>query len=137
MPLYEYKCGNGHKFERFLKLEDYQEPQLCACTNPASRVISAPMFHVENVAYDCPVTGKWIGSKNQHEENLRKHSSRVFEPGERQRATRDKEADEAAFDKSIDDSVEKAYESLPSAKRERLANEVLGGMDVQIERKAV
>lgn len=137
MPLYDFKCATGHKFETFLKLVHYQDPQICACGLPASRVISAPMFHIEHVGYDCPITGDWIGSKRQHEENLQKQSCRVLEPGERQLVTKNKEAEEAAFDKSIEDSVEKEFYALPSEKKERLANELLGGMDVTVERKAV
>ena len=137
MPLYDFHCSDGHKFERFVKLTDFEAPQHCSCHALASRVISAPMFRVENVAYDCPVTGDWIGSKSQHEENLRKHSSRVLEPGERQLVTKNKEAADAAFDKSIEDSVEREFESLSSDKKERLANEVLAGADISIERKAV
>ena len=137
MPLYDFQCSAGHKFERRLPLEDYDAPQHCACHAPARLVLSVPMFYIQNVAYNCPVTGDWIGSKSQHEENLRKHSSRVLEPGERQLVVKNKEAEEAAFDKSIEDSVERGFESLSSDKKERLANEVLAGADISIERKAV
>ena len=135
MPLYDFQCQCGEHFERHVKLEDFEEQQFGACGLPATRVISAPRFSVENVGYDCPITGKWIGSKREHEENLKQHGCRVLETGETEQAKKFRQAEEAQFDAKIEETVEKQWDQLPSAKKEKLANELLGGADLAVERK--
>ncbi|HEY6018995.1 MAG TPA: hypothetical protein VIY48_03615, partial [Candidatus Paceibacterota bacterium] len=62
----------------------FEEEIKCACGSPARRVISAPLFSVDQTGYDCPITGKWISSKREHRENLAQHGCRVLEDGETQ-----------------------------------------------------
>lgn len=135
MPLYDCKCEAGHTFERMIKLADFEAPIICDCHAPAKRAISRPMISVENVGYDCPVTGKWIGSKRAHEENLRQQGCRVLEPGEKESATRSKAHAEADFERRLDETVERTIDSWSSDKKESLANELLGGADLAVERK--
>jgi putative FmdB family regulatory protein len=135
LPLYDFKCTEGHVFERAVKLADFEVVQECVCGAVTTRVISAPRFSVDNVGYDCPVTGEWIGSKRQHEENLKKHGCRVYEAGETDELKQTKAKEEAAFDKGIEDTVEREFEQMSSEKKENLANELLGGADLAIERK--
>lgn len=54
MPLYAYKCGEGHSFERNLPLARYNEPQTCDCGSVATKLITAP-----RVVSDCidPIYG--------------------------------------------------------------------------------
>jgi putative FmdB family regulatory protein len=54
MPLYGFRCGEGHGFDRMLPLARYREPQTCECGAPAQRVIEAP-----RVLSDCiePIMG--------------------------------------------------------------------------------
>lgn len=135
MPLYDFRCEAGHKFERTVRLINYGEPQHCDCGSVAQRLISAPMFSVDHTSYSCPVTGQPITSKHQHEENLRKTNSRVLEPGEKESNQKSREAAESAFDKSIENSVEKELSTWGSAKMERLTNELVNGKaDVKVER---
>lgn len=42
MPLYDYKCGEGHRFERAVPLALFHAVQECDCGAPAQRMISAP-----------------------------------------------------------------------------------------------
>ncbi|QDP53764.1 MAG: hypothetical protein GOVbin7759_51 [Prokaryotic dsDNA virus sp.] len=42
MPLYDFRCDNEHRFERFVSLSNYGNPQSCECGAPASRVPCAP-----------------------------------------------------------------------------------------------
>lgn len=42
MPLYDFKCGSGHRFDRLVKLADFDVPQLCQCGEGAERQVSAP-----------------------------------------------------------------------------------------------
>ena len=135
MPLYDIKCENGHVFERHIKLEKFEEPIFCACLAPAQRLISRPMISVESVDYTCPVTGKWIGSKRAHEDNLARQGCRVLETGEREATIRRREQEEATFDAKIEATVEREVEAMPSDKRETLYNEMTrAGADVSYSR---
>jgi putative FmdB family regulatory protein len=136
MPLYDCLCSQGHKFERFIKLADFEAPIICDCHATARRVISAPLFTVDNTDYTCPVTGKWIGSRGEHRENLQRQGCRVLEPGETALSQRRKQEAEEAFDRRIEDTVEREIESYSSAKKEQLHNELVnGGLDVSVERR--
>jgi putative FmdB family regulatory protein len=43
MPLYDFRCTEGHRFERFVPMAEFTIKQSCECGNPAQRLISAPM----------------------------------------------------------------------------------------------
>jgi hypothetical protein len=134
MPLYDIRCSRSNQvFERHIKLANFEEPIFCACGATAHRCISTPMFSVDNTGYDCPVTGKWIGSKREHEENLRQTNCRVLETGEREANAKKREAEEAAFEKSVENTVERTIEAMPSEKREKLYNEMVHS-DLEIAR---
>lgn len=135
MPLYDFRCDNGHRFERFIKLEDFGSLQNCPCGMPALRVISAPMFSVDQTGYNCPVTGAWIGSKREHEENLRRTDCRVLEAGEKEAAAAYREKADREFEKAVEATVEREVETMPSEKREKLYNELTrGGVNVEYQR---
>lgn len=138
MPMYDFECEQGHRFERMVKLKDFEEVQQCACLTPAKRLISMPMFSVEQVGYSCPITEKWVSSGREHRENLRQHGCRVFEPGEKEAAATFRRKADEAFDKKVEDTVEREIEAMPSAKKEKLYAEMTrGGADVEIVRGAV
>lgn len=134
MPLYDFKCEKGHIFERQVKLADFEETQHCDCHAPAIRLISAPRFSVDNVDYECPVTGKSIRSKREHEENLKRQDCRVLETGETEQTVKARAAADEAFEKQVDDSVEQMIDQMPGDKREQLANELVSGVDVSVDR---
>jgi hypothetical protein len=98
------------------------------------RLISAPFVKVDNVGYTCPITNKWIGSKQEHRNNLARHDCRLLEDGEHEDNTRKRQQANIELDKKIEESVEKQIESMPTDKVERLAKEVQAGFDVQINR---
>lgn len=137
MPLYDIECSrSGTRFERHIKLEKFEEPIICACHSLGKRVISAPLFTVDHTGYTCPVTDKWVGSKYQHEENLKQQGCRVLETGEAAATTARRAKEEAEFDRSIEDTVEKEIESYSSEKKEQLSNELINGkLDVSVDRK--
>lgn len=135
MPLYDFKCEGGHRFERMVPLSHFEAQQYCDCNAPASRVISAPMFHVDQTGYTCPVTDQWIGSKHEHENNLRRQDCRVLEPGEKEAAASFRADADASVDRALDETVERQWDAMPSAKRERLTNELLAGSDLEVARE--
>ena len=133
MPLYDFKCSNGHKFEKMVPLAYFDSPVLCTCGVEAKRQLSTPRFSVDSTDYTCPVTGDYISSKYQHEDNLRRHNCRVLETGEKELTIQNRKAADDALDKSIEDTVEKTIEAMPSEKRERLYNE-LRHSDIEVVR---
>lgn len=138
MPLYDLQCDQGHRFERMIPLAKFEEPILCDCNAPAHRLISAPMFTVDQTGYTCPVTDEWISSKHQHRENLAKHNCRVLETGETEAAASYRAKQDAILDKTIEDTVERQIESFSSDKKEQLHNELVNGkLDLAIDRAAV
>lgn len=42
MPLYDFRCAEGHRFERMVPLREFDAAQLCDCGSAASRVPCAP-----------------------------------------------------------------------------------------------
>lgn len=42
MPLYDLQCAQGHRFERYIKLAHFDDPQACDCGASAARMLSAP-----------------------------------------------------------------------------------------------
>ena len=137
MPLYDFKCQQGHKFELMVPLAEFDNSQHCACGTIATRVISPVRFSVENVGYNCPITEEWIGSKSQHENNLAKHGCRVYETGETEAAKKAKASADAEFEKRLDITVEKEFESLSSDKKQALATELTAGADLGYQRSAL
>lgn len=137
MPLYDIKCSqSGEIFERHIPLVKFEEPIICACGAMATRVISTPMFSVDNTDYSCPITGKRISSRGEHRENLERQGCRVLESGETEATTRRREADDAALDKAVEETVEREIYQMPSEKREKLHNELVhGGLDAVVERR--
>lgn len=136
MPLYDLKCRNcGGVDSRFIKLQDLDNLQECnTCNGSLYRLISTPFVRVNNVGYTCPITDKWVGSKQEHRNNLDKHGCRLLEDGEHEDNNRKRQQANIELDKKIEDSVTRQIEAMPTEKVERLAKEVQAGFDVQIDR---
>lgn len=135
MPLYDIRCEKtGYVFERLIPLAKFEEPIICACHSPASRLISTPMISVDQTGYSCPVTGKWIRSKREHRENLQRQGCRVLEGGEKEQNEQRRAEADAELDRKVEETVERTIDSYPSAKREKLYNEMVN-CDIAVERK--
>jgi len=138
VPLYDFLCSKGHKYERQVRLADFDTIQTCDCGADSQRRISAPMFTVDQTGYTCPITDKWIGSKREHQNNLAIHGCRVLETGEKEATIKSRQLADEAFDKSIDQTVEREIESWDSSKKETLHNELVNGkVDLEVTRGTV
>ena len=51
MPIYEYKCENGHLFEVIQRMSDEPLRECQECGAPASRVLSAPAIHFKGSGF--------------------------------------------------------------------------------------
>jgi len=51
MPIYEYKCDNGHVFDVIQKMTDEPLHECQECGAPAARVLSAPAIHFKGSGF--------------------------------------------------------------------------------------
>lgn len=132
MPTYEYSCPAGHQFERVLPVADYRTPQTCDCGKQGRRIISLPAltFAQPEARYDSPIDGKPITTWKKRRDDLARHGCREYDPGMRQDNDRRLVREQEKLERALDATVEEEIEKMPSAKRERLENELKHGADV-------
>lgn len=135
MPLYQYKCPMGHKFEAFRKIDADSSTAECPCGREGTKQLAAPRVLGDIPGYSCPITGAWVEGRKAHRENLAKHGCRVLETGEREQAIKAAAAREAEFDARLDESLDMALAGMGSDKLATLANEAADGITVEIARK--
>lgn len=136
MPIYTAQCTVcGFRFPIFRKIEARDTPANCEkCASTAKRVLDAPRVMNDYEPYECPITGKQIRGRREHEENLKQHGCRVYEPGEREDASRYRaEQDEKSLDKLAEAAADAAL-ALPVEKFEQLAGELAAGAEAPIIR---
>ena len=134
MPMYQFRCTEGHTFDRLVPLAQFDEPQTCSCGAPASRVIVAPAIRTDYPGYTCPVSGKWIEGRAAHRENLARTGCRVLEPGETSALTSRQQSSEAALEAALDSTAEELIANLSSRDKERLAAEMDAGLSTEVVR---
>lgn len=138
MPVYEYVCAEGHTFERYLKLADYQQPQLCIlCGGVGTKLISAPFVNGDYPEYASPRTGEIIRGRAQRREDLLRHDCVEWEPGFKEECIRRKAADDRREEADLDSLIDSEIQALPIRKREALAGEMESGLDVNLVRKGL
>src|SRR5215218_7651240 len=64
MPIYEYKCENGHVFEVIQKMSDEPLRECQECGAPASRVLTPPAIHFKGSGFHNTDYGKKRGGGN-------------------------------------------------------------------------
>lgn len=134
MPLYDFICSAGHKFDRFLKLAEYDAPQTCECGATASKQLSAPRVVPDIQAYQSPIDGRVINSRAQRREDLRRNGCVEYEPSMKEHAARARAREEQELDAAVDATVEKEIYEMPAPKRERLISELEAGSDIEFVR---
>lgn len=139
IPIYEYACFNGHKFERYLPLEDYSLPQTCECGMLGKRFLSPPLLVKvqQECRYDSPITGEPITTWQQRRNDLDKHNCQEYDPEMKRDADlRVHEAD-AKLDHSVDEHVERTWGKMPTKVRAAIASELVDhGVTAEIIRMA-
>lgn len=139
MPVYVFRCEKGHKFDRFLKLEDYDTPQVCDCGCRAERQIVATMIRPDIPNWDryvSPATGKLITSYKERREDMKASGCVDYEPSLTNETKKSISQQEAYLDKAIEETVDMEFEKMDSRKKEQLESE-LKHMDIEVTREAV
>ncbi|OGT54252.1 MAG: hypothetical protein A3E01_00245 [Gammaproteobacteria bacterium RIFCSPHIGHO2_12_FULL_63_22] len=134
MPIYTFACESGHAFDRYLKLAEYDVPQTCECGKAAQRRICPTMIAVDIPAYQSPIDGRWINSRAQRQEDLKRNGCVEYEPSMKEHAAVARAREDAALDAKVDDTVEAAIHAMPARKREQLIAEIDSGVDVEYTR---
>lgn len=128
MPFYEYLCAKGHQFGKFSSLAEHRRWMPCeTCGVLAEQIICAPILVVTQpeCRYDSPVTGEPITSWAQRQNDLAKHNCQPYDPEMKTDYMNRMQEGERALDENIDQTVEAAWEKMPTAKRNQLASELV------------
>ncbi len=75
MPIYEYKCENGHVFDVIQKMTDEPLRECQECGAPAARVLSAPAIHFKGSGFHNTDYGTKRGGGNGASEGSSEKSS--------------------------------------------------------------
>lgn len=138
MPVYEYVCPEGHRFEKVMKVAEYKVPQSCECGYYGKRVISAPMIFVsQEIRYESPIDGKVITTRQQRQDDLARHDCIPYDPEMKKDAARRQVESEKRLEASMDATIEKTIHEMPPRKREKLTAELQGGMTAEYARLGV
>lgn len=116
MPLYTFRCSNGHQESVFAKIIERDDIRQCPrCGANLLRQFEAPSVRGDITPYQSPVTGQWIDSKRQRREDLKRSGCVEWEPGIRQdMPRRQQERLEAAF-ATVEPSIDEAARQLVAA----------------------
>lgn len=113
MPVYEYRCGEGHIFERVLPVSDYLSPQFCECGESGQKVIlHAPKVFSDFEGYESPATGNWVVGRRAREEDFRASGCRAYETGEREEMVSRQTANDRQLDNVVDAAVEQTLSDI-------------------------
>lgn len=136
MPTYAYECEQGHEFDRYLPLHQWNKPQVCDCGKAATKVLTATYGYVQgDVCYDSPIDGKAITSRRQRKEDMARNGCMEYDPEMKKDAARRRRQADESLDRSVDATVEESFEKMDGKKRERLANELAAGAVADVVRK--
>lgn len=137
MPIYVFKCEDGHTFDEFLKISEYDTPMTCQCGKPAKRQIVPTMLNMDMPNWDryiSPTTGKLITSYKQRKADMAASGCVDYEPSLKHDISKKIGKSETKMDSAVDAFIEKEIEQMPSEKREKLGNE-LENLDLNVVRQ--
>lgn len=141
MPRYVYNCPACGQFERILSLANHSSHVSCECGGLAKQVITVPTVVIPShmsatgvSAYESPTTGNIITNMRERRNDLAASNCIEYDPGMKQDADRRAAEQAKALDKSVDDTVEEVFATMPSEKLERLTNELEAGADIELAR---
>ena len=134
--LYDYICYSCKQVEEVSKkLRDFDRREFCkTCSKEMYRRITAAAVAKDYAAYNCPVTGKRIEGKREHQKNLDKHNCRLQEPGEVEEFQKNKIKKDEQFLESAADKAVEIFQNMPAKLRDRVAGELVQGAEAPLVR---
>lgn len=70
MPLYDYRCGKGHRFERLVPLASLSEAQICDCGAASRKLLSAPRVISDTIPPTYGADGKLHDSLSSYRHSM-------------------------------------------------------------------
>ena len=128
MPCYEsrcHECGKVHEY--YQPAERYRETPFCCGVQTEKVILTAPFGQVDIPAYVSPVSGRWINSRRERTEDLKRNDCRPWEGMEQEQkeAARRSAYEEKKQDKAIEESVVKAWQTLTPEKQAALSESAM------------
>ena len=127
MPIYIYRCPEGHVSEDFMPMSRHCPIIICQqCGMSACQVITAPLLVkvAQDVSYDSPIDGAPITSWAAREEDLKRSHCRPYDPEMKTDYTNRLKQEDAALDRSIEAHAEAVTEKMTTAQRGKLYSEL-------------
>lgn len=139
MPTYSAQCTEcNHRFDIFRRIAERDNPANCEkCKAPAQRIVDKARIAPDYEPYQCPITGEEIRGRRAHEENLKKHGCRVYEPGELEDHKRERARQEEQLLDDVADAAAEVALAMPQEKFEILSGELIHGAEVDMVNKTV
>ena len=132
MPTYEFLCDKGHKFDRYLKLKDYRVPQTCECGAESRKLMSTPMIAPSFEAYESPIDGKPITSKQKRIEDLAKSGCVPYEMGMVEENNKRLRNGELKLEKGMEETVDHEISQMSARKQELLEQDINAGASIEV-----
>ncbi|HEU4393223.1 MAG TPA: FmdB family zinc ribbon protein [Solirubrobacterales bacterium] len=104
MPIYEYKCENGHVFDVIQKMTDEPLTECQECGAPARRVLHSPAIHFKGSGFHNTDYGKGKRGANGSGEGAKESKS-----------------DSGSSDSGSSDSKSKSSDSKPGDSKPKAA----------------
>lgn len=139
MPIYSAQCTEcNYRFDIFRKISDRNLPANCErCKAPARRIVDKASISPDYEPYQCPITGVEIRGRRAHEENLKKHGCRVYEPGELDDHKRERAKQEEQLLEDVANAAAEVALAMPQEKFEILSGELIHGAEVDMVNRTV
>lgn len=135
MPIYEYICDKGHRFDRYLPVSEYREPQTCECGAASIKQVSLPLVFVQtDICYDSPIDGRHITSRQARIEDLARSGCIEYDPEMKKDYYRRIKDNDDRLDKAVDETIDRELAHMPARKREQLQSEMDAGFDADLVR---
>lgn len=132
MPTYSYRCSICRKQEDAIRSVDERNAGPTCCNGwHMRRILTAPMVCVrQEVNYEAP-SGRKITSWAQHQEELARTNSILYEPGIKQDQERNQRRRNEELERKVDETVEREIAAMPSRKLEKLGAELEAGLTAE------
>jgi hypothetical protein len=95
---------------------------------------ASPLVWTDLPGYESPVTGAWVEGRAQRREDLKRSGCREYDPGMKDDAKRNHQANNERLDRIIGEGAQRVYNQMPDYKRKAIDKAVLT-MDVDFVRR--
>lgn len=119
-----------------MSLAEHTPDVLCDCGGAARQMVVAfTVWSRPDIYYTSPIDGRPITSEAARRDDLARNNCEPYDPGMKQDYQRRIKEGEERLEKGLDDTVERVFDAMPSAKKEKLAAELSDGLTVAPERQ--